>query len=510
VATNDTFSTDEDVTLVVLAPGVLGNDTDADGDSLVAIVVSNPTNGTLILNGNGSFSYTPNANFNGTDNFTYKANDGAADSNVATATITVNAVNDAPAANNDAYTTDFNTTLTVNAALGVLSNDTDADGNVLTAILETSTSNGTLTFNADGSFTYTPNGGFSGADSFSYKANDGTADSNVATVTINVGAAPNVAPVANDDAYATNEDTPLPVAAPGVLGNDTDANGDPLVATLGSAPTNGVLVFNSDGSFTYTPNANFNGADGFSYTASDGRGGSDTATVTITVNAVNDAPVANNDSATTNQDVAVTVNVLANDSDPDGDTLTISGLTPGANGSTSLTMGGVLYTPNAGFSGVDSFSYTVSDGNGGSATAQVTVTVNPTTPPPCNPNHPENCPPPANRNPLAVNDSATTTQEVAVTINVLGNDSDPDGDPLTVSSVTPGANGSASIVAGGVLYTPNAGFTGSDSFSYTISDGRGGTATAQVTVTVNPAGGPHDPPTDPPPPGPHDDIGQIP
>jgi hypothetical protein len=142
----------------------------------------------LALNADGSFIYTPNANFNGSDSFTYHANDGLADSNIATVTITVNAVNDAPVANNDAYTTDEDTVLTV-LAPGVLGNDTDADGDPLTAALVSSTSNGTLALNADGSFDYTPNAGFNGSDSFTYHANDGTVDSNIATVNITVNAA---------------------------------------------------------------------------------------------------------------------------------------------------------------------------------------------------------------------------------------------------------------------------------------------------------------------------------
>ncbi|MFC1980932.1 Ig-like domain-containing protein [Chloroflexota bacterium] len=190
VAINDDYSTDEDTVLTVAAPGVLGNDSDPDSDPLTSVSVTNPDNGAVTLNSDGSFTYTPDANWNGTDTFTYKANDGMAYSNIATVTITVKAVNDAPVANNDSYSTSEGTVLTV-AAPGVLGNDSDPDGDSLTSTQVTDPANGTITLNSDGSFTYTPDAGFSGSDTFTYKTNDGMVNSNVAaTVTITVTATP--------------------------------------------------------------------------------------------------------------------------------------------------------------------------------------------------------------------------------------------------------------------------------------------------------------------------------
>jgi VCBS repeat-containing protein len=260
---------------------VVGNDTDADGNSLSAVKVSDPANGTVTLNADGSFTYTPDANFNGADSFTYKANDGTADSNVATVNITVTDGNDAPVAVDDSATTAEDTPLTV-AAPGVVGNDTDTDGNSLSAVKVSDPANGTVTVNADGSYTYTPNANFNGGDSFTYKANDGSADSNVATVNITVTAV-NDAPVAVDDAYTTAFDTPITVGAPGVLANDTDAEGSTLTAGSASDPAGGSVTLSADGSFTYTPDPAFNGTDTFTYAASDGQGGSDVATVTIAV-----------------------------------------------------------------------------------------------------------------------------------------------------------------------------------------------------------------------------------
>ncbi|MCG7877809.1 MAG: Ig-like domain-containing protein, partial [Candidatus Thiodiazotropha endolucinida] len=209
----------------------------------------------------------------------------------------------------------------------------------------------------------------------------------------------------------------------------------------------------------------------FTYTIDDGNGGTDTATVTVTVGAVNDAPVAVDDSIGTDEDVPVTVNVLPNDSDPDGDTLTVTAVTQGTNGSVAIdpVSGNPVYTPDPDFNGTDTFTYTIDDGNGGTDTATVTVTVGA-----------------VNDAPVAVDDSIGTDEDVPVTVNVLPNDSDPDGDTLTVTAVTQGTNGTVTIdpVSGNPIYTPDADFNGTDTFTYTIDDGNGGTDTATVTVTV--------------------------
>jgi VCBS repeat-containing protein len=199
VAADDAYTVNEDTTLTVLAPGVLANDSDLDQDLLWALLVAAPAHGSLTLNVDGSFTYRPNQNYNGPDSFTYKANDGHSDSNVATVSLTVSSVNDAPVAANDAYSVNQDTALTV-VAPGVLGNDTDVENDPLSAHLVTSVAHGTLVLNADGSFQYTPSTGYTGSDSFVYKANDGSADSNLATVTITVKATVH-------DFYALSEST---------------------------------------------------------------------------------------------------------------------------------------------------------------------------------------------------------------------------------------------------------------------------------------------------------------
>src|SRR5262249_47853902 len=198
---------------------------------------------------------------------------------------------------------------------GVLANDTDADNDPLSAVLVSGPSHGTLALDPAGQFIYTPDPNFSGTDSFTYKATDGTAESNAAMVTINVTPV-NDAPSAAPDSYTINEDETLAVAAAGVLANDSDVEGDALSAVLVSGPAHGTLSLNADGSFDYTPNADFNGIDSFTYNANDGLANG-LATVTITVNAVNDAPVAQDDSFAVDEDALLNISavgVLANDS----------------------------------------------------------------------------------------------------------------------------------------------------------------------------------------------------
>lgn len=435
----------------------------------MAVKVAGPQYGALALNADGSFAYTPAANWNGTDSFTYKANDGSLESNIVTVTITVNAVNDAPIAANDSYTTERNQPLTV-AAPGVLGNDSDIDGGALTAVLVNGPQTGTLALNANGSFTYTPAADFNGTDSFTYKVNDGQSDSNEATVTIGVNAT-NRPPAAVNDSYTTDEDTVLAVdAANGVLSNDTDADHNSLTAEKLSDPANGTLVFNTDGSFTYTPNANWNGTDTFTYQASDGTASSNVATVTITIRSVNDAPVAQGQSITTTQDTPVSIILIA--TDIDSNTLTYTVSAP-AHGVLSGTAPNLTYTPNAGYSGSDNFTFSANDGTTDSNPAAVRITVT----------H-------VNHAPQAAADSYSTAEDTILTVNaaqgLLTNDTDPDGDSLTAVQASSPAHGTLTFYASGAFsYTPDANWYGTDSFTYKVSDSALDSSTATVAITVS-------------------------
>ncbi|HEY0548066.1 MAG TPA: tandem-95 repeat protein, partial [Verrucomicrobiae bacterium] len=289
IAAGESYLVAEDSVLTISVPGVLSNDNDHDGDALRALLVTGTANGTLSLNTNGSFVYTPNLNYSGSDSFTYRTTDGNATSSVATVTINVTPVNDTPVAANDAFTIGEDGGLTIPAP-GVLSNDTDAEGTLLSAILVTNVSHGTLNLSGNGSFTYTPNANYNGTDAFAYRSTDGQATSGVATVTITITSV-NDLPVAMNDAYTVTEDATLTVGGSGVLANDTDSDGATLTTILVSGPEHGILTFNPTGAFSYIPAQNFYGPDFFTYRASDGTANSGIATVAITVSPVNDAPV---------------------------------------------------------------------------------------------------------------------------------------------------------------------------------------------------------------------------
>lgn len=286
VAQRDGYEVLRNNELNVPAPGVLGNDIDEDGDALTAVLDTNPTHGTLSFNPDGSFIYNPDPDWpyydSGYDSFTYHANDGSMDSNIALVDITVS--NWPPVANDDSYTTLRNEILIV-AAPGVMSNDFDGNGDVLSVmgVIE-GPYHGLLWLNPDGSFTYQPDEGFLGDDWFRYYVTDGTMGDTAyddAIVIINI--LPD-SPIAADDTYQTNKNVALNVAAPGVLGNDSDPNSDPLTAVVDVDPSNGTLTLNSDGSFTYTPNSDYVGTDSFTYHANDGVNDSNIATVNLTVN----------------------------------------------------------------------------------------------------------------------------------------------------------------------------------------------------------------------------------
>ncbi len=458
VAGDDTFNGNFNY---VYIDSVANNDSDPNGDTLTFTQTSAAANGTVSLATDGSFSYTPNTGFSGTDTFTYSVSDGNGGSDTATVTITIPA-NSPPVAGDDTFNGNFNAAYSSTVA----TNDSDPNGDTLTYALGTGPTNGTVTLNTNGSFTYTPNAGYSGTDTFTYSISDGNGGSDTATVTITIPA--NSPPDAVNDAFGTLYETSF---SDTVATNDSDPNGDTLTYTLGTGPTNGTVTLNTNGTFTYTPNTGYSGQDSFTYSISDGNGGTDTATATITVTGtVNNPPDAVNDAFNATYNAAFSSTVATNDTDPDGDTLTYTLGTGPTDGTVTLnTNGSFTYTPTTGYSGTDSFTYSISDGNGGTDTATVTLTV----------------PGPANSPPDAVNDAFGTLYETAFSDTVATNDSDPNGDTLTYTLGTGPTNGTISLNTNGTFtYTPNTGYSGQDSFTYSISDGNGGTDTATATITV--------------------------
>jgi hypothetical protein len=375
VAFNDDYQTAEDTPLTVDPDeGVLDNDFggNAPGD---AVLVSGPSNGTLELNPDGSFTYTPSDDFHGQDSFTYTLVTPLFTSNVATATIDVTSVPDPPIARNDEYRTPTGTLLEVSLSEGVLANDTSVEGGALTVRVDVGPQHGTLELSTDGSLSYTPTAGFSGTDIFTYIANDGAADSLATEVTLIVNDPPTTAP----DEYQVDQGGVLTVPVEtGVLSNDSDAAGEVLTAELFSGPSSGELVLNSDGSLTYTPEPDFLGSDSFTYRAVDPFGATTPATVTI--NVVGLAPVVKGESYTGLEDETLTVDaaagVLANDVDPQGDAMTAVLTRDVREGSLTLNPdGSFTYAPNKDFVGQDSFRYRATDGQHESASTLVQITI---------------------------------------------------------------------------------------------------------------------------------------
>ncbi len=372
-AADDTYAPKSVTPYVVSsAKGVLANDNAEGKGALSATLVSPPSHGTLTLNHDGSFTYTGNSGFAGTDVFRYYCTNTAGRSNTAVVTLMVQAV--APIARNDSASTLFQTALTVSYP-GVLANDETGGSTPLTAILSTKPAHGSLTFNSNGSFTYTPNAGFAGTDTFTYKDTNPVGTSNTATVTLNVQA---VLPKANNDTYAPKYATVFAVsAAKGVLANDYTGDNVAPTAVLVTNVSHGTLTFNSNGSFTYTPNAGFAGTDTFTYKDTNPVGASNTATVTLKVQAT--APVAHNDAYTVKHNTRFAVKapgVLGNDYAGDSGSFTASLVSSVTHGTLSFKSdGSFTYTPTTGFTGTDTFTYQAKNAIGTSNTATVTLTV---------------------------------------------------------------------------------------------------------------------------------------
>ncbi|WP_258097562.1 tandem-95 repeat protein [Marinoscillum pacificum] len=521
VAVNDSNSTDENVTLTVdAASGVLNNDSDADGDALTvtqfiidgttypAGSTASLTSGDLTINSDGSYTFVPATDFVGVvPTATYTVTDGSATA-TADLDISVGAVNNAPVAVDDSNSIDENVTLTVDAASGVLNNDSDADGDALTVtqfIIDGTTypagstaslTSGDLTINSDGSYTFVPATDFVGVvPTATYTVTDGS-ETATADLIISIGAVNN-APVAVDDSNSTDENVTLTVdAASGVLNNDSDADGDALTVTqfiidgttypAGSTAslTSGDLTINSDGSYTFVPATDFVGVvPTATYTVTDG---SETATadLVISVGAVNNAPVAVNDSNSTDENVTLTVDaasgVLNNDSDADGDALTVTqfiidGTTYPAGSTASLTSGDLTinsdgsytFVPATDFVGVvPTATYTVTDGSE-TATADLVINVNG-----------------VGSAPIATDDAYETSTCIEIMANVLDNDSDQNGDDLNVVLVTEVTNGSLELNAdGSFTYSANSDFIGQDSFIYMVCNT--GSLCAEGVATIN-------------------------
>ena len=560
VVDDDAYTGDQENAIVVASPGVLANDSDLNDDPITAVLVAGPTNGSVTLNANGSFTYTPNSGFNGQDSFTYVANDGTVDSAVATVGLTIAppiAVSfqegtagytgtvdtflrgAAPTnshggqarirwnINEDKYglirfenifgsgAGQIPSDVTIQSATLILTvSDAGDAADIYEAAVDWAENESFDGFGGDsgvqpdelGALIRAANGETAPSGAFAIDVKE-SLNRWVADPTSNYGwifvptatngvdvrsrsygtvaerprlevsytlGITNQAPVAGHDSYGGNQDVAIMTTAPGVLSNDGDPNLDPITAILDANPSNGALTLNADGGFTYTPNAGFSGTDSFTYHAHDGELDSQVATVTLTING---RPAAINDDGITLQDVPVGIPVLDNDTDDTGLVPSTVTVTSGpANGTTSVETGTgrIVYTPAMGFLGFETFTYTVEYAEGfvsNAATVAVEVTN-------------------ANLPPVVTNDVYTGNQDAplfVVSPGVLSNDTDPNADPLTATLVVQPSNGTVMFNENGSFtYTPNTGFNGMDSFTYVANDGTANSASATVTLTIVP------------------------
>jgi gliding motility-associated-like protein len=401
-----------------------------------------------------NLTYSPDPNFFGVDSFTFKVNDGTSDSNIATVTITVNTVNDVPVALNQTVLYQLNTpsdfTLTA----------FDADGDPLTYTIVTQPANGTLSGTVPGILTYTPNGGFNGTDSFTFKVNDGTVDSNIATVTFNFDNMVNDPPVADDQCVFVFEDNNVNITLTG-----SDPDGDPLNFIIVTLPKHGKIT-GSTPNIVYTPNLNYNGQDTIWFKVNDGTIDSDDAYVCITVEPVNDPPVADSQIITVQEDEPKAITLTG--SDVEGDPLTFILFNQPSHGTLTGTAPNLTYTPDPNYYGTDSFAFYVDDGNDGSNTGYITINVVP-----------------VNDDPVSSDVNVTTPEDTPVTVNLSA--SDVDGNSLTYSIVDAPQHGTLSCNnCANPIYTPSLNYYGSDSFTFKANDGTVDSNISTVSITITP------------------------
>jgi VCBS repeat-containing protein len=463
-------------TLLAGLPSLLANDRDPDGDEMLIVTHTDPQHGELNVFLDGNINYTPDPGYTGTDTFSYVLTDGQADSSPVSVSIDV--TNQPVVPVDDAYTTaQGNIFSTVAAgAPSLFANDSNPDGDLVQLVGYTQPANGSVTVYADGSFSYAPNSGFMGTDSFTYTVSDG-ASLSTATATITLTNQP---PVAGTAAYALLENQVFDSVEGGgsILINASDPDGNALTATLVASPQHGLLTLDADGQFTFTPDQDYYGSDSFTYEAFDGHDWSNSASVILNIQqgSALQSSVAQDDTYEVSRNITFrsletrnAPGVLANDSGPTAPLPNIVSWTPPMHGTLDIDADGhVVYTPDFGFVGIDTSVYTLDNGQSATITFHVVDDA-----------------------PIAQDDGpffvvANSTFDGGC---VLLNDSDPNGDPLHIASVAapPASEGTVVMAPGGSFtFTAAPGYAGPVDIAYTVADDLGENANATLHLYVGP------------------------
>lgn len=448
---------------------VLADAFDIDGDVLTISEVRNSANGIVEILEDGKIKYTPNHNFSGTDSFVVVVSDGQGGLVEKSFDVVVEAVNHAPEVFDITATTLEDNALNIN----LLENASDSEGDILAIDSFTLPQFGNLEIiNLEtGEFKYTPNENFNGSDSFEFTISDGNGELVTKVVNLNITSV-NDAPVivaAIIDVAVNEDETTTVISAEAIAASFADVD-DNLIYSLNNDAPSWLSIDTVTGKVTSTNPSNDDvGSYNITITATDASNASVSQNFVVTVNNVNDAPTAQLVNATVDEDSSVVIDVLAQANDVDaGDVLSIAEVTNSENGIVEIIEGKIKYTPNQNFNGVDKFSYTISDNNGGLVTKELTVIVNS-----------------VNDAPTVENIAQTIDEDNSVTIDVLANAVDIDGDILTIDSIGSAQNGSVEIIDGKIKYTPNANYFGSDNFEFTIKDSSGAVVTKTVTLNIN-------------------------
>ncbi|WP_155488171.1 cadherin-like domain-containing protein, partial [Vibrio harveyi] len=473
VSGNLAYSVDEDNSITLSQEQLLAQASDVEGDSLTASNLVVDGDATVTANDDGSFTITPDANFNGDIDITFDINDGS-DTIVATADLTVNPVNDLPQPEDQAFTIGEDGVLTFTDQ-DLLDGATDIDGDDLSVEGVTYTgADGVLTDNGDGTYSFAPNENFNGDVNFTFDVSDGT---DTVTANIDVTVTPqNDPPVAGSTSYTVHEDNSITISDEQLLANSSDVEGDVAVDSVSYSGTDGVFQDNGDGTYTFSPNENFNGEVSLDVVVVDEDGATDSTTAGITVLEVNDPPIAGATSYSVNEDEVITISseqLLANASDVEGEVAIDSVSYSGSDGIfTDNGDGTFSFAPNENFNGEVNLDVVVVDEDGATASTTANIDVLP-----------------INDAPVSGDLAYSVDEDGSITLSqeqLLAQASDVEGDALTATNLM--VDGDATVTAnddGSFTITPDANFNGDIDITFDISDGSD-TLVATADLTVNP------------------------